>query len=107
LDFPVFAAEAGAAAPFFGTVRRRLLLLMPLFIRLTLYVFDRPLRHDNFPGELTSPVMPEDMCSIDPAATIFNFVRRLTDLPAETKRVHVKRRQATTVSLRAGRSAVT
>lgn len=50
--------------------------LVPLFIRLTLCVFDRPLRHDNVPGELTSPVMPPDMCSIDPAATIFNFVRR-------------------------------
>ena len=36
LDFPVFAAEAGAAASFFGTVRRRLVLLLPLFIRLTL-----------------------------------------------------------------------
>jgi hypothetical protein len=44
-------------------------------IRLTLYLFHRPLRHDNVPGELTSPVMPPDMCSIDPAATIFNFVR--------------------------------
>jgi hypothetical protein len=36
LDFPVFAAEAGAAASFFGTVRRCLVLLLPLFIRLTL-----------------------------------------------------------------------
>jgi hypothetical protein len=76
LDFPVFAAEAGAAASFFGTVRRRLVSLLPLFIRLTLYVFHRPLRYDNVPGELTSPVMPPDMCSIDPAATIFNFVCR-------------------------------